>query len=194
MRKLVYYIGVSLDGYIAGPGGEFDFYPQGEGERLAAYRRWMTERFPEAIPTRFRPQIGMPVDAPNRGFDTILMGLATYRADPGVTSPYAHLRQYVVSTSLGSTGEPDVTLIDSDPLPVVRDLKEEDGLNIWLCGGGKLAGALLPEIDELVLKQYPVVAGGGIPVFDGPFSPTEFQPDESRAFDNGVRVAWYSRR
>jgi hypothetical protein len=27
MRKLVYYVGVSLDGYIAGPAGEFDFYP-----------------------------------------------------------------------------------------------------------------------------------------------------------------------
>ncbi|MFG3013690.1 hypothetical protein ACGFZB_25230 [Streptomyces cinerochromogenes] len=39
------------------------------------------------------------------------------------------------------------------------------GLDIWLCGGGRLAGTLWPEIDELLIKTYPVVAGTGIPVW-----------------------------
>ncbi|GAA2484108.1 hypothetical protein GCM10010276_22190 [Streptomyces longisporus] len=37
MRKLVYYIGVSLDGRIAGPSGEFDFFPQGNEQQATAY-------------------------------------------------------------------------------------------------------------------------------------------------------------
>ena len=41
MRKLVYYIAVSIDGRIAGPGGEVDFFPQGEGADAAAYMGWV---------------------------------------------------------------------------------------------------------------------------------------------------------
>jgi riboflavin biosynthesis pyrimidine reductase len=48
-----------------------------------------------------------------------------------------------------------------------RDLKAEDGLDIWVVGGGKLAHALLPEIDRLILKQHASVIGSGIPMFDG---------------------------
>ncbi|WP_344241865.1 dihydrofolate reductase family protein [Actinocorallia libanotica] len=75
----------------------------------------------------------------------------------------------------------------------VRRLKKEDGLDIWLCGGGRLAGSLLPEIDELIVKSYPVVAGDGIPLFSAEFHPTRFTPSRRRSFENGVLVTWYSR-
>ncbi|WP_019631863.1 dihydrofolate reductase family protein [Actinomadura atramentaria] len=192
MRDLVYYIGASLDGYIAGPGGEFDFFPQGEGQQLADYHAWLAAEFPDTIPTFARPHLGL-ADAPAQAFDTVLMGLGTYRPVPdSPASPYAHLRQYVVSTTLGRADDPAVTVVDADPLAFVRDLKREEGLDIWLCGGGKLAGTLLPEIDRLVVKRYPVVAGGGVPLFDGPFAPTRFTPDRTHTFDTGVRVTWYT--
>ncbi|GGY96640.1 dihydrofolate reductase family protein [Streptomyces nitrosporeus] len=92
------------------------------------------------------------------------MGLGSYRPayDNGITSPYAHLRQYVVSTTLDREVDPAVTVVGRDPLGLVRALKkEEGGLDIWLCGGGKLAGVLLPELDEMIVKSYPVVAGAG---------------------------------
>ncbi|MEU7741505.1 dihydrofolate reductase family protein [Nonomuraea sp. NPDC049158] len=189
MRKLTYYVATSIDGYIAGPNGEFDFYPLSDD--LAAYAN---EEFPETVPTHIRKQIGF--EAPNKSFDTVLMGRGAYQPglDVGVTSPYAHLRQYVISTTTPEIADPAVELVSSDPLALVRRLKaEDDGLGIWLCGGGQLAGTLLPEIDELIVKAYPVVAGSGIPAFHGEFRPTLFNLTATRTFDNGTVLMRYAR-
>ncbi|MER8220766.1 dihydrofolate reductase family protein [Streptomyces sp. NPDC094143] len=197
MRKLVYYVGVSLDGRIAGPGGEFDFFPQGDEQQAAAYLTWMNALYPETVPTAYRGAAGV-TDAPNRRFDTVVMGLGAYRPafDNGITSPYAHLRHYVVSSTLKPDTDPAVAVVPSDPLALVRELKGEvgTGLDIWLCGGGQLAGALLPEIDELLIKTYPVVAGTGVPVVDGAFDPTVFEAAERTAFPNGVTLTRLTRR
>ncbi|AZK94634.1 MULTISPECIES: dihydrofolate reductase family protein [Streptomyces] len=199
MRKLVYYVGVTLDGRIAGPGGEFDFFPAGDEKQDAAYTAWMAAAYPETVPTAFRAASGV-ADTPNRTFDTVVMGLGTWLPGlaVGMTSPYAHLRQYVVSSTLDPATDPALTVVPDDPLGLVRKLKqeeqEENSLDIWLCGGGKLAGALLPEIDELVFKSYPVVAGAGIPAFDGGFDPTAFDVAQRTTFDNGVCVTRFVRR
>ncbi|MEW1550575.1 dihydrofolate reductase family protein [Streptomyces tsukubensis] len=199
MRKLVYYVGVTLDGRIAGPGGEFDFFPTGDEKQDAAYTAWMFAQYPDVVPAHLRAPAGL-TDTPNRHFDTVVMGLGTYRPalDEGITSPYAHLRQYVVSSTLGPAPDPAVTVVPDDPLGLVQRLKREEqgegSLGIWLCGGGRLAGALLPEIDELVFKSYPVVAGAGIPAFDGGFDPTAFDVAQRTTFDNGVCVTRFVRR
>ncbi|WP_369212839.1 dihydrofolate reductase family protein [Streptomyces flavofungini] len=192
MRKLVYYIGTSIDGYIAGPGGEFDFYPVGDAEQAAAYAARVNARYPETVPTALRPHAGL-TDAPNRRFDTVLMGRGTYRQalDHGTPSPYAHLRQYVVSSSLGPAPDPAVTVIADDALARVRALKAGEGQDIWLCGGGGLAAALLPELDELIVKSYPVVAGAGTPLFGGAFRPTRFRVSGRETFPNDVSMTWF---
>ncbi|UJB39840.1 dihydrofolate reductase family protein [Streptomyces sp. A1-5] len=188
MRKLAYYVAVSIDGFIAGPGGEFDFYPEAPDmvEHLRA-------EFPETMPTHIRPHIGLD-GAPNKRFDTVLMGRGTYQPalDAGVSSPYAHLRQYVVSRSLPDIADPAVELVSEDPIDLVRRLKAEDGDgDIWLCGGGVLAGQLLPEIDELLFKRYPVVAGDGVPAFAGQFRPRPFAPVETLTFSHGGTLTTY---
>ncbi|PSK95375.1 dihydrofolate reductase [Murinocardiopsis flavida] len=195
MRKLVYYIGASTDGYIAGPGGEVDFFPVGGAQEAAAYAAWVNERYPETVPTPMREGAGL-VGTPNRRFDTVVMGGGTYRVvyEHGLSSPYAHLRQYVVSGGFATAPDPAVTAVGGDPLALVRDLKKEAGGDIWLCGGGGLAGSLLPEIDELILKTYPVVAGAGIPVFAGGFDPTPFTVTAREPFPNGVLITWLARR
>ncbi|MBG0857723.1 dihydrofolate reductase family protein [Streptomyces spinoverrucosus] len=197
MRKLVYYFGVTLDGRIAGPGGEYDFFPTGDEQQTASYSAWTNALYPETVPTALRAATGL-TDAPNRRFDTVLMGLGAYRPalDAGITSPYAHLRQYVVSSTLKPDVDPAVTVVPGDPVGLVRELKREEGTgpDIWLCGGGRLAGALLPELDEMVVKNYPVVAGAGIPAFDGAFDPTAFDVAERTAFPNGVTLTRLTRR
>ncbi|ANZ21203.1 bifunctional deaminase-reductase domain-containing protein [Streptomyces noursei ATCC 11455] len=188
MRKLVYYVAVSIDGFIAGPGGEFDFYPEAPDmvEHLRA-------EFPETMPTHIRPHIGLD-GVPNERFDTVLMGRGTYQPalDAEVSSPYAHLRQYVVSRSLPDIADPAVELVSEDPIGLVRRLKAEDGDgDIWLCGGGVLAGQLLPEIDELLFKRYPVIAGDGVPAFAGQFRPRPFAPVETLTFSHGGTLTTY---
>ncbi|MBF6168944.1 dihydrofolate reductase family protein [Streptomyces gardneri] len=190
MRKLVYYIGMSVDGYIAGPAGEYDFYPY--DDEMAA---WINASYPEFVPSHVRPQAGMPVDEPNKRCDSVVMGRGTYAPALaiGVTSPYAHLKQYVVSSTLGRIDDPAVELVDGDPVEFVRELKRAEGGDIWLAGGGKLAAGLLGEIDEMILKCYPVVAGAGVPVFSGAFRPTLFTPVQRKEFGNGAQVVRFTR-
>ncbi|WP_330352722.1 dihydrofolate reductase family protein [Streptomyces chartreusis] len=145
------------------------------------------------MPTPARAAFGL-TDTPNRHFDTVIMGRGTYEPGlrAGMTSSYAHLEQYVVSTTLQTT-DPGINVVREDPADTVRKLKSHPGKDIWLAGGGKLASALLPEIDQLVIKRNPLVIGSGIPLFAGPFNPTTFLPVSTRSFDSGLRIETYTR-
>ncbi|WP_280421447.1 dihydrofolate reductase family protein [Nocardia carnea] len=193
MRKLVYYVGASIDGYIAGPGGEVDFYPVADD-----MMQWINARYPETVPRHIRELVGLPVDTPNQRWDTLVMGRGTYdpALDAGIASPYPHMKQYVVSTTLERIDDPEIELVRTDPVELVRRLKREEGpegKDIWLAGGGKLAGALIDEIDELIVKSYPVSAGVGIPIISGAFRPTRFTPLRRKEFGNGAQVTWFER-
>jgi dihydrofolate reductase len=186
MRRLTYVAGMTLDGFIAGPGDQVDFFPVTDD-----LVEFLVAELPETLPSHVRAQMG--VDPPNRRFDTGIQGRATYDAalQAGITSPYAHLRQYVVSRTLASR-DPAVT-ITAEPLAEVRRLKADDGLGIWLMGGAQLAGALLPEIDELVVKLYPVTAGTGVPLFNADFAPTSFTLAGSHILPSGTAILTYAR-
>ncbi|MFE9958566.1 dihydrofolate reductase family protein [Micromonospora sp. NPDC005299] len=188
MRKLVYYVASTLDGFIAAPDGSYDFFPLEPD--VAAH---LTAEWPQTFPTFAHAQLGI-ASPPAGRFDAVLMGRATY--DPalklGVASPYAHLKQYVFSRSLPPSDDPQVEIVAGDPVAFVRELKEQPGSDIWLCGGGQLAGQLLDEVDELVVKLNPVVAGSGIPLADRGFTPTRFTLAGARSFDTGVVVLRYT--
>ncbi|KAA8885149.1 dihydrofolate reductase [Nocardia colli] len=191
MRKLTYYVASTIDGYIATEEGSVDFFPVG-GDHGPA----ITAQYPETLPTKVRESMG--IDKRNRYFDTVLMGRKThdFGVRTGTSSPYAHLKQYVVSTTLPENPDPDVELIASDPLAKVRELKRDNGLGIWLCGGGELAQELLPEIDQIFLKLYPVLLGRGKSLFgSGPRLPdaAKFRVITSRVFEDGVAFMKYSR-
>jgi dihydrofolate reductase len=136
MRRLTYYIGCSLDGFIAGPDGETDSSGF-DGDLKDA----ILSEYPETIPTHAREALGL-ADVPNKVFDTILMGRATYEPALriGVTSPYPHLRQYVFSSTLPRT-DPEVEVVSGNPVELVRGLKRQPGAGIIdLLGAGEHAG------------------------------------------------------
>lgn len=191
LRKLTYFVGTTIDGFIAAPDGAFDFFMPYVTEDFLPH---LIGEYADTLPTPARAGLGL-ADAPNTRFDAVLMGRGTYAAGlaDGLTSPYSHLRQIVLSRSLTSSPDPAVEVTDEDPIALVRKLKQEEGLGIWLCGGADLAGQLLPEIDELVIKQYPVVAGTGIPLFRADFSPRAFRLTDSRVFDSGNLVLTYTK-
>lgn len=189
MRAITYYIAVSIDGFIADPGGSFATFPA-----VGPHLDHIAAEYPETLPTAARPHFGI-TDAPSRHFDTVVMGRGTYQPalDAGIASPYAHLRQFVVSSSVPAIDHPAVTLVRSDPLGLVRRLKAEDGQGIWLAGGGDLAGQLLPEIDRLVVKSYPLVLGAGIPMFRTGLDVTAFRRVDGLTTDNGVTFTTHHR-
>ncbi|MEU8519254.1 dihydrofolate reductase [Streptomyces sp. NBC_01216] len=192
MRKLTYYIACTIDGFIGDPGGDASSLYAFTDE---PYLAWMAGAYPETIPSHLRDALG--VDAPHRHFDTVVQGMNSYRLalDVGVTSPYAHLREFVATRTPAGSPDPNVELIAEDLVGRVRALKAEDGpLGIWLCGGSTIAGALVDEIDELVIKTYPQVYGSGMPMFGAGFALRDFTLGEVLTFDNGVLVRTYTRK
>ncbi|MFG2059056.1 dihydrofolate reductase family protein [Micromonospora sp. NPDC048930] len=188
MRKLVYYVASTLDGFIAAPDGSYDFLPLEPD--VAAH---LTAEWPQTFPTFAHAQLG--ISSPPAGrFDTLLMGRGTYEPalKAGISSPYAHLKQYVFTRSLPPSDDPQVEIVAGDPVAFVRDLKARPGGDIWLCGGGQLAGQLLDEVDELVVKLNPVVVGTGVPLADRGFAPHRFTLVDTLPFDSGVVVLRYT--
>ncbi|MEU3789270.1 dihydrofolate reductase family protein [Streptomyces fructofermentans] len=194
MRKLTYFIACSIDGFIGDPSGDAQaMYPFVDEEFLA----FLKEEYPETISTPGRRAMGLD-HLPNRKYDTVVQGRASYdiALEMGVTSPYAHMREYVASRTLGESPDPNVTVVSEDLLGTIRALKAEEGngLGIYLCGGSVLAGELIDEIDELVIKTYPIVLGSGMPMFGSGFAVGEFTLGEVRTFKNGAVVRTYDKK
>lgn len=189
MRELTYYIGVTLDGFIAGPADEVDFYPV-----TPAFAEMMGTELADIQPAFVRADRG-GADEPLTRFDTVLMGRRTYEPalQMGITDPYSQLRTVVFSTTQADPQDPNVEIVRTDPVARVRELKAEPGLGIYLAGGAALAGVLLDEIDRLIVKKYPVIAGSGIPMVSHSFAPTQFGLEQVRSFDNGCVVLEYAR-
>ena len=141
MRKIVYSVAMSLDGYVAGPNGEAD---------------WIT----------MDPEIDFT--ALFARFDTVLIGRKTYEqvkamgggeAMPGVTS-------IIASRTLKPEDCPGATVVGDGLTDRVRELRAGSGKDIWLFGGGVLFRSLLDAglVDEVSVGVMPVLLGGGVPV------------------------------
>ncbi|MFB6524631.1 MULTISPECIES: dihydrofolate reductase family protein [unclassified Streptomyces] len=192
MRKLTYFIACTIDGFIGDPKGDAtSMYQFVDAEFL----EFLTGEYPETVSAQGREMLG--IDAENKRFDTVVQGLGSYQIalDMGITSPYGHLREVVATRSLAESPDANVELIADDLVGRIRELKAEDSpLDIWLCGGSVIAGELIEEIDELVIKTYPQVYGSGMPMFGADFEPRDFELDDLRVFGNGAFVRTYTRK
>lgn len=193
MRKLSYVVACSLDGFIGDEHGDASAMLRFLDEEFADF---LKAELPETLPTHGRKALGVD-HVENKRFDTVVQGRASYEVAlrEGITSPYGHLREYVASRTLGASPDPNVEVIADDLTGRVRALKAEEGeLDIYLCGGSRLAGALLDEIDEIVVKTYPLVYGKGMPMFGTGLDLKEFTLDSVRTFANGALVRTYGRK
>ena len=192
MRRLVYFVAVTLDGFIAGPdGGDpsgSEFLPVTPDLVEHLVTSW-----PETLPGPARDAMG--ISGPGAHFDTVVEGRGSYDLGlaAGLTDAYPHLRHLVVSRSLADRTDLPVEVAGGDPVERVRELKAENGKDIWLVGGGTLAHALLPEIDRLVLKVNPSVIGDGIRLFAGPFAHARFAHVDQVDLPGGVRIVTLDR-
>ena len=191
MRELTYYVAVSLDGYIAGPGGEFDAF-LAEGDHMAPI--W--SRYRGTAPTDLAGAAGLPVaDGP---FDTVLMGWNTYAVglpEHHLPNPYRQLRQILLPRPREAPeGSEGVLFTGADPVETVRALKREDGQGIWLCGGGALAAVLVAALGRLARQGRPVIEGAGGPGVGGAdYAPLSWRSTGTQTFRSGVTLAEYAR-
>src|ERR1051326_4074221 len=145
MRRVVYGGAMSLDGYIAGPDGEYD---------------WIV----------MDPE--MDFAAMNARFDTFLIGRKTFdamRAMGGGGSSRGGIQNIVCSRTLQPSDHPNVT-ISADAERTVAELRTKPGKDIALFGGGELFRSLLTAgiVDEIGVAVMPVLLGGGVPLLPSP--------------------------
>jgi len=174
MRELKYYVACTIDGFICREDGSFDcFMREGlkEGEHVTDY----LDSF--------------------KSFDVVLMGRKTYEVGlkAGVTNPYPTMASYVFSRTMKESPDKRVTLVSENAADVVRELKNEPGKDIYLCGGGDFAATLLAEglIDEIILKLNPILLGSGIPLFSRNIHLTNLELARSKVYGNGVVLLHY---
>lgn len=176
MRKLVYYVAVSVDQFIAREDESIEGFLT-EGHHIPDYLNSL------------------------RDYDTVLMGRKTYEwgfqfgIQPGEAVPtYAHMTQYVFSSGMEPSQSEQLRVVREDAAAFVEQLKAEDGGSIYLCGGGRLAESLLQAglIDELILKMNPVLFGRGIPVFGDSTHSTALSLLDTKVYNNGVIYLHYA--
>src|ERR1700759_5109485 len=139
MRRLRYSVAMSLDGFIAGPNGEYDWIViDSDFDWKAFYAQ----------------------------FDTLLMGRRSYDVmrGRGMSPTSMGMKAVVVSTTLIPDQHRDVTVVAGNVPETLAELKAEPGKDIWLCGGGVLFRQLLDAelVDGIDIAVVPVLLGSGV--------------------------------
>lgn len=127
-------------------------------------------------------------------FDTFVMGRGTYEImhAQGDQNPLRGHRVLVVSSTLKPEEHPDVQILGADFVSRIAAIKQEDGKDIWLFGGGKLFRRLIDEglVDTVELAVMPVLIGSGIPVLPpGAQIALSFQRVDS--YPSGIQILHY---
>ncbi len=170
MRKVILGLAVSLDGFIEGPNGEYDwcFTDQDYG---------MTEFF--------------------KRIDSVFIGRKSYELTltmgNGAMPGFSKLTAYIFSTTLKAVKLGNI-LVKGDIEAEVKRIKKEPGQDIWLFGGANLTASLLNLnlIDEIGLVIHPIILGGGKPLFQDVFKRVELKLIDTKTYSTGLVSITYS--
>jgi dihydrofolate reductase len=156
MRRVVYCVAMSLDGYIAGSKGEYDWIvPDPDVDFRAMWER----------------------------FDTFLMGRRTYELMRGQGGTRG-MKILVFSRTLRPADHPKVTIVRDKIEGVLSELRKQPGKDIWLFGGGSLFRSLLDlrQVDALSVAVVPHLLGGGIPFLEPPARQARLKLTDSHVY------------
>jgi len=149
MRKVILFIAMSLDGYIADQNGGVDWL-QGQDSNQET----------KDIYTEFIQNI-----------DTVIMGWNTYHQIVTELSPdqwiYSSLQSYVITHNQKESTE-NIQFVLQDPSDLIRELKQKEGKDIWICGGAQIIQSLMQNqmIDEYHISMIPTLIGKGTRLFE----------------------------
>ena len=161
MRKIILNVAVSLDGFIEGPNGEYDWcFTDGD---------YGMEEFLERT-------------------DAIFFGRKSYEL---WAASFSHMwsdkKHYVFTNTLQSLPT-RADIIKGDIETKVQEIKQKQGKDIWLFGGASLTTTLLNAglVDEFILAIHPLVLGSGKALFQDIDQRVWLKLKESKTYENGL--------
>lgn len=183
MRRLIYSMNVTLDGYIAAPGDDI-----GWGVPSAELHQWFNDRARE---------LGLSLYG-RRLWELMSAHWPTADQDPDATPveiEFAHIWQRtpkVVFSSTLETVSGNARLVTGDAVAEIRRIKAEDGAPMEIAGA-TLAGTAMRAglIDEYHVVTHPVLVGGGTPFFSTLDAWVDLRLVETRTFPDGVVLSRY---
>lgn len=173
MPQIIYYVASSLDGFISGPEDDISLFAAG-GNGVDQYL------------------------ADLQAFQTVIMGRRTYEFGyqyglrPGQPA-YPHMQHHIFSSSLHFDDQHAAVHIEPMDMERIKAIRDASPTDVYLCGGGTFAGALLEQglIDVLKLKINPIVLGGGIRLFGSSTFARKWDLRESVRYDDGLLINTY---
>ena len=161
MRKVILNVAVSLDGFIEGPNGEFDWCLTDQDYGMHDFLQRTDAVF-----------IG------RKSFEVLM------RSDPNA---FSDKRKYVFSRSLADFG-PDGEIIGNGFEERVVEMKSQAGKDIWLFGGALLTSSFLNKgfVDEMQLSIHPLILGKGKPLFSMIASRKSFELTNTVTYSTGL--------
>jgi len=168
MRTVTYGGACSLDGFITGPDGAYDWihFSRDANDIMRDY--WNT-------------------------IDTLVMGRKTWEIASSQGGGANGMQAYVFSRTLDRIKKKGVTLVKDDPGTFVRELKQRDGKGICVFGGSDFARSLFAAgvVDEVGFNIHPVLLGSGVPAFVDPGRRSTLELKECRQIDGGCVYVTY---
>lgn len=176
MRKIIYYVASSIDGYIAGQNGDVSGFIY-DGSGVQQYLKDL------------------------EAFDTVIMGRKTYEfgyqfgMKPGQPA-YPNKRHLIFSNSLSFEEQDSSVKVCKLDIAEIEALKSEAGTDIYLCGGGELAGWLLAhqQVDVLKIKLNPLVLGQGTRLFGECQTAYKAELVDSQVYEKGIQIMTFHLR
>ncbi len=191
MRKIITTTFITLDGVMQAPGGREEDTTDG-----FAYGGWQTS-FPEdekLVPI-LNEFFGIPFE--------LLLGKTTYdifasfwphaTTDMEVAVPFNSAKKYVVSHESLEPSWNNSHCITGDVVAQIKELKEQDGPDLWVWGSGNLIQTLLKHdlVDRMHLWIHPITIGTGKRLFAEGTQAKGFKLIDSKVGATGIIFATY---
>lgn len=173
MRKIVYYVATSIDGFISALDEDVSGFV-GRGNGVDRYLSDLSR------------------------YDTVIMGRKTYEfgykfgVKPG-QAPYPNMTNYVFSNTLEFEDQDPNLHVKAVDLNEIQVIKEQAGSDIYLCGGGTFAGWLIDhhQIDVLRIKLNPLLLGQGVRMFGDSRKSFRTELVDHDSYEHGLQIITY---
>lgn len=176
MRKIILNLAISLDGYIADENGGFEWIMGHGDDSLDTEQQFDFPMFLESI-------------------DTIVMGSKAFEDTPNESIQSFSDKKLLIASSRKFDIPVNAEIINGDLSSKILKLREKDGKDIWLFGGGVTIDEFIKAdiIDEYIIGIIPIILGKGKRLFLEN-NPTIKLKLQSSSVIDGISMLTYSKR